>query len=185
MSATPSPSATLFSTRRPNSGAPPYQSPPLLRPRSFSSSNDPNQKSSSPLIPIPTKTLALVALIGYATTPSSASALDLVLSEPANALSLPTWAIHVSSVAEWITAMALVWQYGEKSGIESWKGLSWAMVPLLGGAFCACTWHFFYNSESLDFLVALQGALTIIGNSTMCFAAYRIYKSCQKSSENT
>lgn len=24
--------------------------------------------------------------------------------------------------------MALVWQYGEKSGFESWKGLSWGMV---------------------------------------------------------
>lgn len=27
-----------------------------------------------------------------------------------------------------ITAMVLVWQYGEKSGNESWKGLSWGMV---------------------------------------------------------
>lgn len=24
--------------------------------------------------------------------------------------------------------MALVWQYGEVSGYESWKGLSWGMV---------------------------------------------------------
>ncbi|KAM5562612.1 hypothetical protein ABKV19_017695, partial [Rosa sericea] len=23
-------------------------------------------------------------------------------------------------------------------------------VPLLGGAFCACTWHLFYNTESLE-----------------------------------
>lgn len=28
--------------------------------------------------------------------------------EPANALSLPTWAIHTSSVLEWITAMGLM-----------------------------------------------------------------------------
>eukprot|EP00257_Ricinus_communis_P022237 XP_015581910.1 uncharacterized protein LOC8272456 isoform X2 [Ricinus communis] len=97
--------------------------------------------------------------------PASASGLPFLgqLSEPSNALSLPTWAIHVSSVVEWITAMALVWQYGEKSGFESWKGLSWGMVPLLGGAFCACTWHFFYNAESLEVLVALQAALTVIG----------------------
>ncbi|KAI3511488.1 hypothetical protein L1887_18642 [Cichorium endivia] len=48
-------------------------------------------------------------------------------------------------------AMILVWQYGEISGYESWKGLLWSMVPLLlGGAFCACAWHFFYNSESLE-----------------------------------
>lgn len=110
---------------------------------------------------------------------------SLQLVEPPNALSLPTWAIHVSSVVEWVTAMILVWQYGEASGYQSWKGLSWGMVPLLGGAFCACTWHFFYNSESLEVLVALQGALTFIGNATMCIAAYRIYKSSQERSIDT
>lgn len=137
---------------------------------------------------------AISALVGagFALTlvgPAFAADLPLVgstmgLSEPVNALSLPTWAVHVSSVAEWATAMVLVWQYGEKSGYESWKGLSWGMVPLLGGAFCACTWHFFYNSESLEVLVALQSALTVIGNMTMCVAAYRIYKSSKESSEN-
>ncbi|XP_010242164.1 PREDICTED: uncharacterized protein LOC104586574 [Nelumbo nucifera] len=103
----------------------------------------------------------------------------LQLNEPANALSLPTWAIHVSSVVEWITAMALVWQYGEKSEYESWKGFSWGMVPLLGGVFCVCTWHFFYHSESLEVLVALQAALTVVGNFTMCIAAFHIYNSSQ------
>ncbi|CAK7355737.1 unnamed protein product [Dovyalis caffra] len=164
--------------------------------------------------------------------PASAAELPLLgqLSEPANALSLPTWAIHVSSVVEWVTAMALVWQYGEKSGFESWKGLAWGMVPLLGGAFCACTWHFFYNSESLEVrmvallhgqihvcsysqtycklaqvqsmlgesenallfvttdhymvLVVLQAALTVIGNATMCIAAFRIYMSLEDRPDN-
>ncbi|KAF9602835.1 hypothetical protein IFM89_031695 [Coptis chinensis] len=57
-----------------------------------------------------------------------AAEFPLQLSEPENALSLPTWAIHVSSVVEWIAAMGLVWRYGETSGYESWKGLSWGMV---------------------------------------------------------
>ncbi|XP_042478129.1 uncharacterized protein LOC122059420 isoform X2 [Macadamia integrifolia] len=52
-------------------------------------------------------------------------------------------------------------------------------VPLLGGAFCACTCHFFYNSESLEVLVALQAALIVVGNFTMSFATPRIYKSCE------
>lgn len=39
--------------------------------------------------------LAITALVGPAT------AGELTLTEPTNALSLPTWAIHVSSVAEW------------------------------------------------------------------------------------
>ncbi|XP_073220579.1 uncharacterized protein [Cicer arietinum] len=92
---------------------------------------------------------------------SASSYIQLELHEPSNALSLPTWAVHVSSVVEWIIAMALVWQYGEKSGYQAWKGLSWGMV-----------------------LVALQAALTVIGNVTMCIAAYRIYKSSRESSEN-
>uniref|UniRef100_A0A0D3FUY5 Uncharacterized protein n=1 Tax=Oryza barthii TaxID=65489 RepID=A0A0D3FUY5_9ORYZ len=79
--------------------------------------------------------------------------------------------------------MALVWDYGERTGLKGWKGLSWGMVPLLGGAMCACTWHFFYNSESLEVLVALQGALTVIGNITMCIAAFRIFKASQESSK--
>ncbi|XP_042478127.1 uncharacterized protein LOC122059420 isoform X1 [Macadamia integrifolia] len=54
-----------------------------------------------------------------------------------------------------------------------------AQVPLLGGAFCACTCHFFYNSESLEVLVALQAALIVVGNFTMSFATPRIYKSCE------
>ncbi|CAI0413992.1 unnamed protein product [Linum tenue] len=114
--------------------------------------------------------------------PAFAVNLPLVgeLSEPANALSLPTWAVHVSSVVEWVTAMALVWQYGEKSGFETWKGLSWGMVPLLGGALCACTWHFFYNAESLEVLVALQAALTVIGNATMAIAAFRIFRESEE-----
>ncbi|XLT09392.1 hypothetical protein HN51_055185 [Arachis hypogaea] len=40
------------------------------------------------------------------------------------------------AVCQWYIS---VWQYNEKSGHQAWKGLSWGMVPLLGGALCACT----------------------------------------------
>jgi hypothetical protein len=70
------------------------------------------------------------------------------------ALSLPTWAIHVSSVVEWVTAMGLMWRYAEVSGNPRWKGMTWGMMPALGSAMCACTWHFFYNSPDLDFMVS-------------------------------
>lgn len=110
-------------------------------------------------------------------------ALALTAQEPKNALSLPTWTIHVASVVEWVAAMALVWKYGDTPRNAAWKGLSWGMVPLLGGAMCACTWHFFYNAESLEVLVALQAALTMIGNFTMWLAAFRIYQSYQDGSK--
>uniref|UniRef100_A0A453LCP1 Uncharacterized protein n=1 Tax=Aegilops tauschii subsp. strangulata TaxID=200361 RepID=A0A453LCP1_AEGTS len=71
-----------------------------------------------------------VALAAAAATVAAAAASPpalAALAEPANALSLPTWAVHVSSVAEWVTAMALVWDYGERTGLKGWKGLSWGM----------------------------------------------------------
>ena len=46
----------------------------------------------------------------------------VVHSEPVNALSIPTWAIHFSSVFEWLFAMNLVWQFSENTGNEKWKG---------------------------------------------------------------
>lgn len=52
----------------------------------------------------PMLTLGGVALL--ATDPAMAA--DLLREEPANALSLPTWAIHVSSVVEWVAAMVRV-----------------------------------------------------------------------------
>lgn len=147
---------------------------------SFPSNSSSSQNLKNAVTILGVTGIALATLmVGPSTATATASELAIMgssfqFNEPSNALSLPTWAIHVSSVVEWVTAMALVWQYGEKSGNASWKGLSWGMVPLLGGAFCACTWHFFYNSESLEVLVALQAALTVLGNATMCVAAFRI-----------
>ncbi|XP_058215390.1 uncharacterized protein LOC131326576 isoform X1 [Rhododendron vialii] len=163
------PPSTTISPRKPAQNRPPVASPPsssssavravaprsLLKPINFCSIFRSN-KGKATMAALLGAGFFAIAFVG----PASAAAADLplllgssslqLLNEPSNALSLPTWAIHVSSVVEWITAMALVWQYGEKSGNESWKGLSWGMVPLLGGAFCACTWHFFYNSEALQ-----------------------------------
>ena len=39
------------------------------------------------------------------------------------------------------------------SGNPRWKGMAWGMVPCLGSAMCACTWHFFYNSPDLQVCV--------------------------------
>jgi hypothetical protein len=94
--------------------------------------------------------------------------------EPINALSIPTWAIHFSSVFEYLFAMGLVWKYSETTGNESWKGLTWGMLPLHASGVCACTYHFFYNPSELQFLVSMQAGLTLLGNITCAIAAYRI-----------
>ena len=95
-------------------------------------------------------------------------------SEPANALSIPTWAIHFSSVFEYLFAMGLVWDYSKSTGNEKWKGLTWGMLPLHASGICACTYHFFYNPSALQFLVTSQAGLTLLGNITCMLAAFRI-----------
>ena len=93
-----------------------------------------------------------------------------------HALSIPTWMVHVSSVIEWIAAIWLIWQYGELTGNKYWWGLSVGMLPALVSAMCACTWHFFDNSPDLEWLVILQASTTVIGNITMCLAAWYIWQ---------
>jgi Protein of unknown function (DUF2499) len=96
------------------------------------------------------------------------------------ALSLPTWLIHVSSVIEWIAAISLVWTYGEVTHKRAWCSLSYAMLPALVSAMCALTWHFFDNNESLEWLVTIQAATTVLGNFTLCLAAWWIWRASQK-----
>lgn len=95
-------------------------------------------------------------------------------SEPANALSIPTWAIHFSSVFEFLFAMDIIWKFAETTGNQKWKGLTWGMLPLHASGIAACTYHFFYNPSSLQFLVELQAFFTLLGNVTVAIAAYRI-----------
>ena len=94
-----------------------------------------------------------------------------------NVLSIPTWVIHISSVIEWIIAIWLIWRYGEITHQKYWWGLSYGMLPALVSAMCACTWHFFDNSESLEWLVTTQAAMTVLGNFTLCLAAGWIWYS--------
>jgi hypothetical protein len=95
------------------------------------------------------------------------------------ALSIPTWMIHVSSVIEWIVAIWLIWRYGEIQQNSAWKWLALAMLPALVSAMCACTWHFFNNPSQLEWLVTLQAAMTLVGNFTLCAAAWWLWRGTQ------
>lgn len=94
--------------------------------------------------------------------------------EPVNALSLPTWAIHFSSVFEFLFAMGIIWDYAKVTGNEKWKGMTWGMIPSHASGLAACTYHFFYNDKSLQFVVTTQAGLTLLGNITLMIAAIRI-----------
>ena len=88
-----------------------------------------------------------------------------------HALSLPTWWIHVSSVLEWLVAIAAVIALGRARSETGWRWLALAMVPALVSAMAACTWHLFDNPDGLRGLVVFQAALTTLGNAALALAA--------------
>ncbi len=97
-----------------------------------------------------------------------------------HALSIPTWIIHVSSVIEWATAIWLIWSYSEVTQNRGWRFFALAMLPALVSAMCACTWHFFDNPSHLQWLVTLQAITTVIGNCTLCAAAWWLWRTTQE-----
>jgi hypothetical protein len=56
------------------------------------------------------------------------------------------------------------------------------MLPALISAMCACVWHFFDNLPSLDWLVTTQATTTVLGNCTLCFSGWWIWRSSRYSS---
>ena len=105
--------------------------------------------------------------------------------EPGNALSIPTWMVHTSSLLEWLYAMKLAWEHAELSGNPRWKNLTWAMIPSHTSGICACTYHLFYNAKVLTWIVNLQAGLTCVGNAALALAAYRIYAYGKESAMTT
>ena len=63
--------------------------------------------------------------------------------EPANALSVPCWIIHISSLVEFLVAMGFCWRWADVVGNPTWKGLTWGLLPLHSSGITACTYHLF------------------------------------------
>ena len=91
--------------------------------------------------------------------------------EPANALSIPTWTVHFASAFGWLYASGMVNRYGEYTGNPKWRLLAFAMLPLHASGVAGCTYHFFFNSPDVSFLVALQAGLALIGHTALLVAA--------------
>jgi hypothetical protein len=93
-----------------------------------------------------------------------------------HALSLGTWWIHITSVLEWLVAIAAVQAYGLRRREGGWRWLALAMVPALGSAMAACTWHLFDNPDDMRGLVVFQAALTTLGNAALALAAWNLLR---------
>jgi hypothetical protein len=92
--------------------------------------------------------------------------------EPDNALTVACWIIHWSSLVEFLVAMGFVWRWADLVGNQRWKGITWGLLPLHSSGITACTYHIFYNNVPL--MVPLQAFLTLFGNTTAAYAAYRL-----------
>lgn len=98
-----------------------------------------------------------------------------------HALSLPTWWIHITSVLEWVLAIAAVQAYGQRRREGGWRWLALAMVPALVSAMAACTWHLFDNPAELRGLVVLQAGFTTLGNLTVAIAVWNLLRQQRRS----
>ena len=96
-----------------------------------------------------------------------------------HALSIGTWFIHITTLFEWFLAIVLISQWGVKNQDTSYNWLSLAMLPNLASAMAAITWHIFDNSEAIHGPVVLQAILTCLGNTSMAFAGWNIYKTAK------
>lgn len=92
--------------------------------------------------------------------------------EPENALTVACWIIHWSSLVEFLVAMGFAWRWADVVGNQRWKGITWGLLPLHSSGITACTYHIFYNNVPL--MVPLQAFLTLFGNTTAAYAAYRL-----------
>lgn len=97
-----------------------------------------------------------------------------------HALSLGTWWIHITSVLEWLLAMAAVLRFGQERREPGWRWLALAMLPALVSAMAACTWHLFDNATALEGLVVLQAALTAAGNTALALASLNLLRQQQR-----
>jgi hypothetical protein len=93
-----------------------------------------------------------------------------------NALSVPTWVVHISSVLEWTLAIWYVHNLALVQRSIYWHWFSLAMLPALVSALCACTWHWFDNLPELEWLVTVQAATTLVGNITLAIASFYLLR---------
>jgi len=82
----------------------------------------------------------------------------------------------MASVVEWMAAIGVIAHLAGYAHRRVWRWLAWGMLPALVSAMCAISWHVFDNDPALDYLVMIQAAMTLVGNTTLAAAAFWIWK---------
>jgi peptidoglycan/LPS O-acetylase OafA/YrhL len=75
-----------------------------------------------------------------------------------------------------MVAIAAVHTFGMRRREGGWRWLALAMLPALGSAMAACTWHLFDNPDQLRGLVVFQAGLTALGNACLALASWNLLR---------
>ena len=116
--------------------------------------------------------VALPLALGSILLQSAPAIAFTIHQEPENALSFPTWVIHISSVIEWAVAMSLVWKYAEVTGTAKFTISLLGIFTSLNGCHLHC--------KSLESLCAPNANLLVFGALLMLlYCVYSLLCLCQ------
>ncbi|MEI6046040.1 MAG: DUF2499 domain-containing protein [Chloroflexota bacterium] len=83
-------------------------------------------------------------------------------------LSIPTWIVHLGSIAEWSVAMLLFYLLGRKLNNVWLRRMPLVMIPYMLSGLCAIIYHI--TIDEWKAINVAQSYLTLIGSC--CFALW-------------
>lgn len=92
-------------------------------------------------------------------------------------LSIPTWFIHISSMAEWGLAILLLFRYGSLIGRRDIEQFALLMIPHWIGGLSVIAFHI--SGDSLEWLLDASKVINCFGSISLLFASVRIIRSPQ------
>lgn len=94
-------------------------------------------------------------------------------------LSIPTWFIHISSMAEWGLAILLLYRYGSLIGRRDIEQFALLMIPHWIGGLSVIAFHI--SGDSLEWLLDASKVINMFGSISLFMASIRIIRAPQPS----
>jgi len=89
-------------------------------------------------------------------------------------LSLPTWIVHISSMAEWGIAILLLYRYGTLINRPDIQRFALLMIPHWIGGLCVLAFH--TTGDSLSVLLDASKVINFFGSTSLLYASLQIIK---------
>jgi hypothetical protein len=93
-------------------------------------------------------------------------------------MSIPTWIVHLSGVAEWFLAMWLFWVLGRKLNNKWLKLMPLFMLPYMLSGWCAIAYHITY--DTWEIFNQIQAILTFAGSCAFALWAFLLLRDLPK-----